>query len=157
LVMGDNWIGTFNRQLTFSPVSVDNSLLQTNMVLTSFSEHNSSEVWISYLDQVTRLVSRNTTNGRTTISNAVLLTPDYAKIFTDSNATTWSISCNGINRFNTSSRRFENWIKNNYTPPTPNLHLHFSYCRDGDGNIWQASERADFVKYDLQEKQVTDY
>ncbi len=95
--------------------------------------------------------------GRESIRETRCQTPDYAKIYIDSNHITWSISCNGINRFDPATHSFGQWVKNKYAPQSPNLHLHTSYCIDAEGNVWQGTDRAGLVKYDMQQQQVTDY
>jgi ligand-binding sensor domain-containing protein/two-component sensor histidine kinase len=157
-VTSDYWLVKFTGSGDFTTVSIDSNLVLEDMVMTAVSEHTSNEVWISYLDTATLLVKKTTnTQGHEYIGHVLLQTPDYAKIYRDDHNTTWGISCYGINRFNGHTGKFESWLKNDFVPDGPNLHIHTSHCSDGDGNIWQGNERGSLVKYDLLKKQVTDY
>lgn len=151
-VMSDKWLTKCVNKTHFSPLTIDPVLSQQDMVFAGFAAHNPGEVWITYLDQVTALAKIKDEF----IGDAFLYTKDYAKMYTDSNNITWSISCYGINRYNRQTRNFEDWIKNNYLN-SPNLHIHTCYCIDADGNIWQGTDRASLVKYDMLQKQVVDY
>lgn len=156
-VMSDKWLVKFTNNHAFSRVAIDSALLQTHMVLTGFTEHNSGEIWLSYLDQVTVLAKRTGSGTRERITGAVLFATDYAKIIRGETGMTWSISCFGINRYDNDTHGFAPWLKNEYVPNGPNLHLHTSVCIDAEGNIWQGNDRTGLVKYDLLQKKVTDY
>ncbi len=154
-IVSDKWLGRFTANQNFSPVSIDTILLQPDMVLTGVHRHSHDEVWLSYLDQETRLAKQKGNH----LAQPLLYTKDYAKIFRDSNDITWSISNHGINRFNASTSSFDSWVKNPYAieDRASNLHLHTNYCFDGDGNIWQGNDRTSLLKYDMAQKKVTDY
>lgn len=156
-ILSDQWMAKFNSNKSFTPVTIDTMLRQSNMVFTAVAEHSANELWISYLDQVTALVKRTSAQtGNEHISDVQVFAPDYAKMYINGTET-WSVSAAGIKRYNNASRSFENWLSNSYTPNTPNLHVHICYAVDADGNIWQGSELANLVKYDLRQKKVTDY
>lgn len=156
-ILSDQWMVKFNDRYSFSTVTIDSALVQHNMVFTGLVQHNAQEVWISYLDQPTILAKKATVDGREYIRQAVSVAPDYASIYRDPAQCTWGIAYTGIKRFNNSTGHFEDWLKNKYAPGSPNLHLHTSYCIDAEGNIWQGSDRASLVKYDMRQKKVTDY
>jgi ligand-binding sensor domain-containing protein/two-component sensor histidine kinase len=157
-IVSDKWVVNFTNNNNFSPVSIDSTLLQSNMVLVGLTEYDNNAIWVSYLDQVTVLAKRNDEPGKQEgISDPVQFAQDYAKVYTDTSGNTWSISCYGINHYNKNNHRFDPWIKNDYAVKGPNLHLHTCYCVDADGNIWQGSDRTSLMKYDLSKKQLTDY
>jgi two-component sensor histidine kinase/streptogramin lyase len=156
-VMSDYWLIEFETNDKFFRVSIDPSFIEENMVLVGVTEFNDNEIWLSYLDRVTMMAKRtNGGKGQQHIVQPLLYTADTSKIFTDVHNATWSISAYGINRFNENSKSFYTWIRNPYNNG-PNLHLHTCYSPDADGNIWQGNERGGLVKYDLQQKRVTDY
>lgn len=156
-ILSDKWMVKFRDRRSFSRVVIDSALVQDNMVFTALAAPDAHEVWISYLDQVTTLAHRTTVNGQDYIREAIYHAPDYGKIYTDADKVTWSISCNGIRRLNSTTRSFDSWLINEYAPKSPNLHLHTCYCVDADGNTWHGSDRASLVKYNMQKKKVTDY
>jgi ligand-binding sensor domain-containing protein/two-component sensor histidine kinase len=156
-VVSDRWVASFKDRRSFYLVSIDSSLLQEDMVLASVAAAGRDEVWISYLDQVTTLARKTSANGRETIRQAVYRAPDYAQVYVDANQVTWGISCHGINRFDAANRRFEPWLKNSYAPNSPNLHVYACYSIDAEGNVWQGSDRTSLVKYDMRQRQVTDF
>ncbi len=156
-VLSDTWVVKFKDRNSFSPVTVDSSLVQDDMVFAAITAPGNEDVWITYLDQPTRLARKTIYNGQESIRETSYQTADYAKIYIDSNRITWSVSSNGIKRFNPGTRSFEDWVKNKYAPLSPNLHLHTCYVIDSESNVWQGNDRAGLVKYDMQQQQVTDY
>jgi signal transduction histidine kinase/ligand-binding sensor domain-containing protein len=156
-ILSDKWMVKFNNRKQFATVSVDSSLVQNEMVFTALALHQPGEVWISYLDKPTTLARLTTINGRDHIQGILLQAPDYSNMFANSASYTWGISSKGITRFNNTSRHFENWLNNPYSPKSSMLHVHACYCLDADGNIWQGNERAGLVKYDRGSNKVTDY
>ena len=153
-VMSERWLVEFSGLERFSEITVDSALLKTNMVFASLSEYNDHAVWVSYLDNPTTLAARTVSGG---IGSPQLFASDYSKIYIDKQDVVWGVSCYGINRFDERTRRFIPWIKNSRAVPGPNLHLHSCYCIDADGNIWEGSDRAGLVQYDLRKREVTDY
>src|SRR5258708_3964751 len=157
-VLADYWLVEFESTNDFSRVLIDPDFVRENMVLVGVTEYDNDKIWLSYLDLPTVLAKRTGEGSRKNlITGPQWYTHDYAKVFSDSTDVTWSISHNGINRFNKSSQSFGTWIKNSNAAAVPNLHLHNCYCRDADDNIWQGNERGSLVKYDLQGKSMADY
>jgi ligand-binding sensor domain-containing protein len=156
-LLSDKWMVKCRNRNSFSTITIDSSLVQNEMVFTALSDHRDGEVWISYLDQVTTLVQKTTINGQEHIRHVIEQAPDYAKIYIDPQHATWAISCNGIKRYNNTTRRFDDWLNNPLAAKTRSLHLHTCYSADADGNIWQGSEMASLLKYDIRQKQVIDY
>jgi ligand-binding sensor domain-containing protein/two-component sensor histidine kinase len=156
-ILSDRWIVKFNNASSFVPVSIDTALIQNDMVFTAITDQAPGEYWISYLDKVTVLAKRTQEGAQEKMKQVLLTAKDTSKMYIDAKNTTWSISSNSIKRFNNTSRTFENWVTNTYAPKSPNLHLHSCYTIDADGNIWQSNEQAGLMKYDLVQKQVTDY
>jgi signal transduction histidine kinase/ligand-binding sensor domain-containing protein len=156
-ILSDRWIIKFKDRQHFSQVTIDSALAQSDMVITAIAEHKRGEVWISYLDKPTTLAQHTIANGHEHIHGKLSQLPDYIKMFADDKQYTWAISCKGIIRFNNTTQQFETWLKNQYAPKGPQLHLHTCHCKDADGNIWQGNEQAGLVKYDLQANKVTDY
>lgn len=156
-VMGETWLAQFTGNSQFAQVAVDSSLLRKDMVLASFTEAGNQLLWLSYLDQPTTLVHNRTANGVQHIGPAIARLSDYAKMYIDSRHITWGVSSYGIGRYNSTSRQYDDWLKNPYTVSGPNLHLRAAHCVDAAGDIWQGNDRGGLVKYDLQQRQVTDY
>ncbi|NII27573.1 hypothetical protein HB364_20995 [Pseudoflavitalea sp. X16] len=154
-VMGETWLSEFSGDRQFTQVAIDSSLLRKDMVLASVTEVSNELVWLSYLDQPTTLVNRRATNSGQHIGPAVTYLNDYSKIYIDGRHVTWGISSYGISRYNKGA--FDNWLKNPYVVSGPNLHLRAAHCVDAAGNVWQGNDRGGLVKYDLQQRQVTDY
>lgn len=153
----DHWLTRFDGKDAFAAIAIDTDLARENMVITTLSEHDKDQVWISYLDTTTILARRSVNaRGSEQIGTAIMKTTDYAKIYRDEQSVTWSISTYGINRYNEQKKAFEPWLTNKFAPIGPNLHLHTSHTIDGNGNIWQGNERGGLVKYDLLKKEVTD-
>jgi len=156
-VMSDHWLIEFENDNSFFRVAIDPSLVKEEMVMVGITEFDRDRVWLSYLDRVTIMAKKMNGGSRQVgIVQPQLYTTDTAKIFTDNNHITWSVSGYGINRFNKNTGTFSRWIRNPYNN-LPNLHLRTSYDRDADGNIWQGNERGGLVKYDLQQKKVSDF
>lgn len=156
-VLSDKWIVKFSNRRHFSLVTIDSALVKSDMVFTALAQHKTNEVWISYLDKPTILAKLTTENGRHHIHNSVSYTPDYVKVLTADEHYTWTICCNGIKRYNNTTRQFETWLANPFAPKGSQLHLHTTHCLDADRNIWQGHEQAGLVKYDWHTKQVIDY
>lgn len=156
-VLSDKWLIEFENNDQFSVIEMDPSFVKENMVLVAVTEFNNDNVWLSYLDTVTVMAKRiNAGNRKQRIGQPQLYSSDTSKIFTDATNITWSISAYGMNRFNKETGSFYTWIRNHYSN-APNFHLHTCYSPDADGNIWQGNERGGLVKYDLQQKSVSDY
>jgi len=157
-ILSDKWIVRAGAHYSFSPVHLAPSLLEINMVLVDLTEEPNGRIWLSYLDQVTAQTEKYfAANGEDSLGAAVRRTTDYARIYSDRQTGTWSISCDGIGRFDTSRSQFETWLKNGYAVNSPNLHIHTCYCMDAEGNIWQGAQRANLVKYDVYQKKTIDY
>lgn len=156
-VMGEKWLVEFSNTQQFINVVIDSNLLQEDMVMTSLTEVNDRLVWLSYLDQPTRLVQRNTVNGSLRIGDPTVYLNDYSKMYIDGRQVTWGISSYGIGRYNNGSKVIESWLKNPYVVSGPNLHLRTAFCVDASGNVWEGNDRGGLVKYDLRQRQVTDY
>lgn len=157
-VMSGKWFLEFKDATRFSQVKIDTTLLlQKEMVLADFAEHSGDEVWITYLDHVTTLAKKTDQGAYKYINTPLLRGPEYGRMYTDSVGTVWSISNYKVSRFNPATRSFETWIKNNYPVTGPNLHLHFCYEIDADGNAWLGNDRKGLIKYDLQQQKVIDY
>jgi len=157
-ILSDKWLVKAGAHHQFSPVELHPSLLENNMVLVGLTEGSGRELWLSYLDHATALVQRRAhSNREDSLGAPVLWAKDYAKIYVDPQAKTWSLSCNGVGRYDTAHRKFQHWLKNDGAAHTPNLHVHTCYCADAEGAIWQGTERASLTKYDIGQKQATDY
>jgi ligand-binding sensor domain-containing protein/anti-sigma regulatory factor (Ser/Thr protein kinase) len=159
-IVGERWMAEFSDDKKFAPVVIDSSLLTVHMVLQGITEHNDQEIWVHYLDQPTILaVKRTLPDNRRILDKPVLYLSDsdYSKIYIDRDLATWGVSNFAITRYNRSTKKMENWIKNKYTFSGPNLHLHTTWCADNDGNIWHGNDRNELVKYNLKQKDVDNY
>jgi ligand-binding sensor domain-containing protein len=156
-VMSEKWLVEFTDAQNFSPVHIDSSLVQENNVMVAITEINDQQLWLSYLDHPTILVKRNSQNGRSQIGDPALKLNDYSKMYIDPQQHTWGISSYGIGSWNNTSQQYESWLKNPYTVSGPNLHLRAAHCVDATGNVWQGNDRGGLVKYNIQQRQVTDY
>lgn len=156
-VLSERWLVEFAGSSRFLETVVDPGLLKTDMVMTSVAENDERSVWVSYLDHPTTLATRNVSGGKERIGAPLLFAPDYSKIYIDAKDDVWGVSCYGISRFDEHTLQFMPWIKNCHAIQGPNLHLHTCYCTDADGHIWQGTDRAGLVEYDLRRRQVTDY
>ena len=158
LLMSDRWIAKANAAEQFSLLRVDPQLTRSNMLMTGITEKPGNELWISYLDSGTALTKRIIEKGRPdSISAPLFYTRDYSKIFIDSSHVNYSVSREGVNRYNSSTLQFEPWIRSEFADKSPNLHVHTCFAIDADGNIWQGSERINLVKYDTKLRKAIDY
>jgi ligand-binding sensor domain-containing protein len=158
LLMSDRWIAKANISFQFTLLRVDPQLTRSNMVMTGITEGVNHEIWISYLDSGSALTNRIIEKGRPdSISAPLFYTRDYSRIFTDSSHINYSISSEGVNRFNTSTLQFVPLIKSGPGDKSPNLHVHTCFAIDADGNIWQGSERVNLLKYDTKLRMAIDY
>lgn len=157
-IMSEKWLIAFKDTSHFSPVIIDTGLLlQKTMVLAGFAEHKNDELWVSYLDHVTALTKKTTQGTHTYINTALLRGPDYGMIYKDEKGVTWNISNYAVSRYNDKALRFDPWIKNDHPVTGPNLHLHFCYDTDADGNIWLGNDRTGLIKYDLLQRKAIDH
>jgi streptogramin lyase len=159
-IIGERWIAEFTPSKKYLPIAIDSSLLTVDMVLQGITEHNDHEIWLNYLDQPTTLAKRRAIAGEPDQLSHPLIylgNSDYSKIYVDKDLNTWGISNYGITRFNKSTKKFDKWITNKYAVTGPNLHLHTTWCIDSEGNIWLGNDRNELVKFNMAERQVTDY
>jgi len=152
LLMSDRWLAKADASLRFTLLRMDPALTRSNMVMTAITEKDNNEIWISYLDSGTALTKRIVEKSKPdSISAPLFYTGDHPKIFVDSSQINYSISTDGVNRYNPDNRMFEPWIKTEIADKSTNLHVHTCYAIDADGNIWQGAEKINLVKYDLKQ------
>lgn len=157
-VMTGKWLLEFKDANRFSRVSIDTSrLLQEEMVLTGFEENTDDEIWLTYLDHATTLVKKTNQGAYKYINTPLLYGPGYGRIYIDEKGIKWSISSYEVSRYNPTTQGFDTWIKNENPVGGPNLHLHFYYVIDADGNAWVGNERSGLIKYDLLQRKAIDY
>lgn len=158
LLMSDRWLAKADASFRFTLLRVDPDLARSNMVMTGVTEKANNEIWISYLDSGTALTRRIIEKGKPdSISAPLFYTDDHPKIFVDPFQNNYSISSEGVNRYNRVNRLFEPWIKIENADISTNLHVHTCYAIDADGNIWQGAEKINLIKYDLKQRKAIDY
>ena len=158
LLMSDQWLAKADASFRFTLLRIDPALTRSNMVMTAITEKANNEIWISFLDSGTALTKRIVEKSKPdSISAPLFYTADHPKIFVDSSQINYSISSEGVNRYNPVNKLFEPWIKTEFADKSINLHVHTCYAIDADGNIWQGAEKINLVKYDLKQRKAIDY
>lgn len=157
-IMSETWFAKCYLPGHFIKVGLAPSLLGPTKVFTGLIAGNKDRWWISYLDQP---AAQATIYARPNYHDSLIASnikrPRNSMVYVDRDHNTWGISYYGVTRLNDSTGQFQPWLKNSFAGRIPNLHVYTCYEADEAGNIWQGSRQTNLVKYNLPQRQVTDY